>query len=196
MLRIGLTGGIGSGKSTAAKYFAKLKVPVVDADQIVHELLKPNTKIYKKIIAHWGKSFLTKSKTLDRSKIRQLIFQSKKERIWLENLIHPYVRRKMAQRVTLLKAPYCIMVIPLLLETKFPPRVDRILAIDCPKKLQINRIRQRNSHTIKQIKAMIASQLSRNRRLQQADDAILNTKTLGNLKKAIIKLHNYYLSLA
>jgi dephospho-CoA kinase len=195
VLKIGLTGGIGSGKSTAAKYFAKLNIPVIDADKIAHEFLQPNTIIYKKIIAHFGKNFLTPKNTLDRTKIRQLIFHNKKARIWLEQLVHPYIRAEMQKRMTAFKTPYCVMVIPLIFETKFPPRVDRILTIDCPKTTQINRIRKRNRYPIKQIKAMIATQVDRNKRLKHANDVIINNGTLGNLKKTIKKWHDYYLSL-
>ena len=195
MLKIGLTGGIGSGKSAAGKYFAKLNIPVIDADEIVHELLKPNTPIYKRIILHFGKNILTNKKTLDRKKLRQLVFHNKKERIWLEKLIHPYVRTEMTKRTKSLKSPYCVMAIPLFFETKSPPKVDRILIIDCPKKTQIKRIRERNQHTINQIKAILATQISRTERIKQANDVIRNTGTLNELKKMIKKLHNYYLSL-
>ena len=195
MLKIGLTGGIGSGKSAAGKYFAKLNIPVIDADEIVHELLKPNTPIYKRIILHFGKNILTNKKTLDRKKLRQLVFHNKKERIWLEKLIHPYVRTEMTKRTKSLKSPYCVTAIPLFFETKSPPKVDRILIIDCPKKTQIKRIRERNQHTINQIKAILATQISRTERIKQANDVIRNTGTLNELKKMIKKLHNYYLSL-
>lgn len=195
MLKIGLTGGIGSGKSTVAKYFAKLNIPIIDADKIAHKLLEPDTITYKKIVAHFGKNFLTPKKTLDRNKLRQLIFHNKKERLWLEKLIHPHICNEMVKCIKLFKAPYCIMAIPLLFETKNSPKVDRILVVDCSKKVQINRTRKRNSYSIGQIKAIIATQIDRKERLRQADDIIRNTGTIANLKKAVKKLHNYYLSL-
>lgn len=195
MLKIGLTGGIGSGKSAVAKCFAELNIPIIDADKIAHELLKPNTVIYKKILAHFGKKFLTPKKTLDRNKIRQLIFHNKKERLWLEKLVHPRIRTEMIKRVTALKAPYCVMAIPLLFETKISPKVDRILVIDCPKKTQIKRTHERSNYSINQIKAIIATQLDRKERLKQADDVIRNTETIAELKKKVKKLHNHYLSL-
>lgn len=195
MLKIGLTGGIGSGKSTVAKCFAELNIPIIDADKIAHELLKPNTATYKKIITHFSKKFLTARKTLDRNKLRQVIFHNKKERLWLEKLFHPRIRSEMIKRVTALKAPYCVMAIPLLFETKISPKVDRILVVDCPKKTQIKRTSERSSYSISQIKAIIATQLDRKKRLRLADDVIRNTKTVAELKKLVKKLHNHYLSL-
>ena len=195
MLKIALTGGIGSGKSTVAKYFANLKVPIIDADKISHTLLKPGTITYKKIIAHFGKEILTDKKTLDRKKISQLIFNNKKERLWLENLLHPRIYSEMTKQASLLKAPYCIMVIPLLFETNFSPKMDKILVVDCPKKTQIKRVRERNNLPIKQIKTIISAQIDRKKRLKQADDIIHNTGHIHELKKMVKKLHNYYLSL-
>lgn len=195
MLKIGLTGGIGSGKSTATKYFTQLNIPIIDADKIAHELFKINTTVYKKIIAHFGKDFLTHKKAIDRKKLRLLVFHDIKERFWLEKLIHPHVRAEIVRRIATLNAPYCIIAIPLLFETKFPPKVDKILVIDCPQKTQIKRIRERNHYTIKQIKTIIANQTSRKKRLKQADDIIHNINTLNDFKKRIKKLHNYYLSL-
>ncbi len=195
MLKIGLTGGIGSGKSTVAKYFAKLNIPIIDADKIAHKFLEPNTTTYKKITARFGKKILTAKKTLDRSKLRQLIFCNKKERLWLEKLIHPRIRSEMIKHIRSLKEPYCIMVVPLLFETKNSPKADRILVVDCPKKIQINRVYKRNGYSISQIKAIITTQIDRRERLKQADDIIRNTGTIVNLKKMVKKLHNYYLSL-
>lgn len=196
MLRIGLTGGIGSGKSTATNYFAKLKVPIIDADSIVHELLQPNTDTYKKIINQFGQGILNPNNQIDRKKLRDLIFSHNHERTWLERLLHPRVRIEINQRLTNLQTPYCILSVPLLLETKSPIKVDRILVIDCPKTIQIKRIRKRESITYKQINAIIDSQINRASRLKKANDIICNNGTLANLKKSIVKLHNYYLSLA
>lgn len=195
MLKIVLTGGIGSGKSTVSKYFAKLNIPIIDADKIVHELLAINTIIYKKIIKHFGEDILSDKKTLDRKKISELIFHNKKERLWLEKLIHPRVHKEIIKQTKSYKAPYCIMAIPLFFETRFPPKVDRILVIDCPQKNQISRIRKRNSYSINQAKAIIATQIDRKNRLRQANDVIRNTGTTAELKEMVKKLHNYYLSL-
>lgn len=186
LLKIGLTGGIGSGKSTAAKYFAKLNVPIIDADEIAHELLKPNTTIYKKIISHFNK------KNLTRKNIRRLIFSDTKERLWLEKLTHAHIRTEMEKRAASLKVPYCIMVVPLFFETKYPPKVDRILVIDCVKKNQIKHTLKRKSYSTNQIKAIIAAQVDRKERLMRANDIIYNTSTVTELKKMVKKLHEHY----
>jgi dephospho-CoA kinase len=196
MLKISLTGGVGCGKSTAAKYFTGLKVPVIDADKIAYDLLLPNTATYKKTVAHFGKAFLTAKKTINRKKLRNLIFTNNKERIWLENLLHPAIRKKMHTLVKKSKAPYCILMAPLFFETKFPIKVDRVLVIDCWKKNQIKRIQNRDNSSIKQIQAIMQSQIDRASRLRRANDIINNTSTLAHLKKEVKKLHIYYLSLA
>lgn len=193
MLKIGLTGGIGSGKSTVAKYFAKLKVPIIDADKVAHELTKPGTTPFKKIITRFGKSFLTPKKALDRRKLRETIFTHKKERIWLENLLHPLIRTAMEKLAAKTTAPYCIMIIPLLFETKSPINVDRILVVDCPKTTQIRRSHKRDNSTVKQLQAIIKAQTKRQIRLQKASDVIHNTGTLEHLKKEVKKLHHNYL---
>ena len=195
VLKIGLTGGIGSGKSTVARYFAKLKVPIIDADEIVHELLKPKTSAYKKIVAHFGKTILTSRKLLNKKKLRDTIFSDSKERIWLEKLLHPQTIAKMQKDAKKTHAPYCILAIPLLFETRLPIKVDRILVVDCPKKTQIYRIHNRDHSSIKQIQNIIKTQINRGLRLQKAHDIIRNTGTLKNLEKEVKKLHLYYLSL-
>lgn len=194
MVRIGLTGGIGSGKSTVAKYFSQLGMPIIDADEISHELIKPETPVYKKIIKHFGEEVLSKNKQIDRKKLRQLIFSDENKRLWLENLIHPCVRKQINKTIKLLKTPYCIIDIPLLFETKFPPKIDRVLVIDCPKNMQIQRIRKRSQCSINHAKAVIGAQIDRKERLLQANDIICNAKSLLELKKMVKRMHKYYLS--
>jgi len=196
MLKIGLTGGIGSGKSTVAKQFTKLKVPVIDADLIAHELLASNNKISKKIVSHFSKDILTPQNRIDKKKLRNLIFSNKKDRLWLEKLMHPAIQKKMHSMIKNTRSPYCILMAPLLFETKFPIKTDRILVIDCWKKDQIKRIQQRDKSSIKQIQAIINAQIDRASRLKKADDIISNTGSLDYLRKTVKKLHYYYLSLA
>ena len=196
MLKIGLTGGIGCGKSKAAEYFSKLKVPIIDADEIAHKLLLPNTQTYKKALAHFGQEFLTPKNNLNRKKLRNLIFSNRKERIWLEKLLHPAIQKEIERRISKLKTPYCIVMAPLLFETKSPIKTDRILAIDCWKKDQIKRIQKRDKNSIKQIQDIIKTQIDRSSRLQKADDIIQNNGTLIDLKKAVKKMHLYYLNLS
>lgn len=196
MLKIGLTGGIGSGKSTVANYFSQLQVPIIDADKIVHKLLQPRTNTYKKIVTHFGTSFLTAKKTLNKKKLRNLIFSDKKERWWLEKLLHPAAYTQIQQHLTKIRAPYTIIVVPLLFETKHPPKVDRILVIDCPKKKQITRLTKRDRSSAKQIRDILKIQIDRKTRLKKANDIIYNNASLSALKKAVKFLHNYYLNLA
>lgn len=194
MIKIGLIGGIGSGKSTVTKYFGQLNAPIIDADEISRELTKPDTPVYKKIIKYFGEEILSKSREIDRKKLSKLIFSDEKKRLWLEKIIHPCVRKQINDTTKLLKTPYCIIDIPLLLETKFPPKVDRILAIDCPESMQIQRACKRSQCSIKHIKAIIATQTNRKERLLHANDIIYNTKSLLELKKMVKRMHEYYLS--
>lgn len=195
MLRVCLTGGISSGKSTASRCFSKFKVPIIDADKITHELFVPDTLCYKKIVAHFGKPILTPQKTINRNKLRELIFSNQQERCWLEKLLHPKVRTIMRQQVSKTHAPYCIMVIPLLFETKFPIKVDRVLVVDAPSSLQIKWALKRDGGNAKQIRAIIKTQASRSLRLQNANDIIKNIGSLKNLAKTVKKLHHFYLSM-
>ena len=196
VLIIGLTGGIGCGKSTVAKCFAQLEAPIIDADKIAHELLQPETIYYRKILARFGNEYLTTQKTINRKKLRQKIFSDKKERAWLESFLHPQIHASMKKQASKLKAPYCIMVIPLLFETKLPIKIDEILVIDCPLKIQIQRIVKRDDINTKQAQAIIKTQVTRKTRLQQADNIIYNSGSLEDLKKEVKKLHKHYLSQA
>lgn len=189
MLKIGLTGGIGSGKSIAARYFKRLGVTVIDADEIIHDLLR-DPKLVKKIAAYFGKAVLTKQK-LDRKKMRALIFANPKKRRWLEKLLHPLAYKKLLAPVKT-KDPYYILVIPLLLETKKTNLVDRVLVIDSTQKNQIQRTKMRDHSSIAAIKKIIRAQVTRKQRLKQANDVIVNNGTTSSLKQKIKKLHRHY----
>ena len=192
MLKIGLTGGIGSGKSTAAKYFKQLGISVIDADEIVHVLLG-DRKLVKKIAAYFGNAVLT-NQQLDRKKLRALVFTNSKKRHWLEKLLHPAVYKKM-QTITKVGSPYLILVIPLLLETKKTNIVDRVLVIDTVQKNQIKRTQMRDRTSLTTVKKIIRAQVTRKQRLKQADDVITNNGTIAALKQQIKKMHCYYLNL-
>lgn len=196
MLKIGLTGGIGSGKSKVAQYFAALGVPIIDADVIVHELYQPGTTTFHKILKHFGKSYLTPDGNINRKKLRALVFKNKTERIWLEKLLHPQVYARMRKQSATLHAPYCIWLIPLLFETNAETKLDRILVVDAPKTLQIKRVCMRDKTSSIAIKIIINSQLSRKERLKLADDIIYNNSTLAKLRQSVIILHQKYLTLA
>ena len=195
-LVIGLTGGIGSGKSIAAQEFATLGIDIIDADKISREIIKPNSFFLKKIVSKFGDSILTPDGNLDRLQMRKKIFIDKEDRIWLENLLHPPIKQTIKQRADRSKSPYCILLIPLLIETGTPyDFIDRILVVDTPEDLQIERVKQRDNLSELEIKKMIQAQTSRSQRLSLANDIIRNFDSLDNLNKQVHKLHSFYLSL-
>lgn len=195
MLVIGLTGGIGSGKSTVAKYFAKLGITIIDTDKIAREVVIPNSPALKKIAKHFGKDILDKAGKLKRKKLGALIFAQPKQRAWLENLLHPIIRQKMNTLIKQVKSPYCIAVIPLLAETKPNPLIDRVLVIDASTKQRSKRTQQRDKLRAEQIKKIMQNQATRKQRLAIADDVISNNRNLHYLKKRVSSLHKKYLSL-
>lgn len=194
MLKIGLTGGIGSGKSAAAKYFAELGIEIIDADIIAHELITPGKHALNAITEHFGMQILLTTGELNRKKMRELVFTNPTEKQWLENLLHPLIFSEIKLLSTKIKSHYCIFVIPLLFETNAKNIVDRILVIDCPEQTQIDRITQRDSTTVAAVKNIISSQVSRKQRVTAADDIIYNNGTEKNLKYLVTKLHQFYLS--
>ena len=195
MLKIGLTGGIGSGKSMVANCFAALNVPVLDADQIALSLTKSGGFCYNQTVAHFGQSYLAPDGSLYRRKIRDTIFANKRERLWLENLLHPHIKEQMEKTAESIVAPYGILVIPLLWETKHIIKVDRTLVVDCIIAKQLQRLIKRDHYTISEARTIIKLQVGRSSRLKKADDIIYNNGSIQILKKAINFLHHYYLSI-
>ncbi len=193
MLKIGLTGGIGSGKSTVSKLFEKLGVPVIDADVIARQIVEPGQPALNQLVQTFGNQFLTADGTLDRAKLRQLVFSDPAQKQRLEELLHPLVYRKIEEEIELLTSAYCIICVPLLLETGMTGLVDRVLVVDCALEIQIERVKQRDRLTTEQIKSIIASQVSREERLARADDVIDNSKPATQLAEQVKKLHNLYL---
>ncbi|MCW5584393.1 MAG: dephospho-CoA kinase, partial [Gammaproteobacteria bacterium] len=161
MLVIGLTGGIGSGKSTVANLFAEQGVPVIDADVIAREITAPNKPAFSSIVKHFGQSILNPDGTLDRTKLRQIIFHNPKQRLWLEKLLHPQIRNEMQQQIAKMTAPYCIAVIPLLLEVEFFSFINRILVVDAPESAQIRRVMLRDHMSQPDIEAILKTQAPR-----------------------------------
>ncbi len=196
MLKIGLTGGIGSGKSTVAKYFAELGVAIIDADKIARELVAKDTHTLTKIVKHFGSKILTGRGELDRTYLRKLIFSNPKQKQWLEKLLHPLIFHFMVNQLQQIKSPYCILVIPLLLETQQEKLVDRILVVDAPQEQQINRTMKKNKMSEKEVKAIIVTQANREQRLASADDIIYNDNSLTKLKQQVQQLHQKYLILS
>lgn len=195
-LIIGLTGGIGSGKSEASKRFAERGILIVDADIVAREAVEPNSFALKQISDHFGKDILNASGELNRSNLRAIIFSNSSEKIWLESLLHPIINASIRQQLANASSAYAILASPLLLETKQFELVDRILVIDVDEQLQIERASQRDNNKPDQIKAIIQTQLSRQKRCARADDIILNNGNIAALDEQVEKLHQSYLTLA
>jgi dephospho-CoA kinase len=196
MLVIGLTGGIGSGKSTIAKLFAERGVPIIDTDLIARELTKPNQAAFSSIVKHMGQDILLADGTLNRAKLRDLVFADPKQRRWLENLLHPLIRKAMEKEINELDAPYCIAVIPLLFEVEFYSLVNRILVVDAPEALQIERVIARDKISKSDVQAILRTQASREDRVARAHDVILNEGKLEDVIPQVEKLHKMYLQMS
>ncbi len=196
MLRIGLTGGIASGKTTVSKLFAELGVPIIDTDKIARALMD-DPVVKKQVISHFGNAILDDEKQIARSKLRKIIFDDAKARKWLESLLHPKIRTAVVNELDTLHAAYCIIVIPLLnAETRKHYPLDHILVVDCSEDEQIERVMQRDNIDKNLAQKMVDHQLDRQSRLQLADTIISNTENLSLLQKKIGELHQGYLKLA
>ncbi|MCP3669761.1 MAG: dephospho-CoA kinase [Gammaproteobacteria bacterium] len=196
MLTIGLTGGIGSGKSTVSDIFQSLGVPVIDSDLIAHEVVQPGEPGLKGIIQHFGTGILQPDGSLNRQQLRNLVFNDETARKQLEQMLHPLIRQQSQQQLAALNTPYAILAIPLLVETGLTDSVDRVLVVDCPEPLQIERICSRDSINHDQATAILAAQCSRKQRLKAADDIINNNQPIADLTKRVKSLHEQYLSIS
>ncbi len=197
MLIVGLTGGIGSGKSTANQVFEKLGIPVIDADDIARKLVEPGKPALQTITSSFGTDILDASQHLDRNKLRNLVFSDQSLRERLEQILHPLVEQEMKQKVVQLEAPYCILTIPLLIESGLFKWIDRVLVIDIDVDRQLQRIKQRNQAlTDELIHTIIKTQLTREERLVHADDIVDNTGDTHQLEQQLTMLHQRYLRLA
>ena len=192
VLKIGLTGGIGSGKSTVCKIFSEFGVPVIDADIIAHSLVRPGMPALEEIAKTFGKELISNDGTLDRKKIRDQIFANDTERKKLEDILHPAVYKEISVQVENINSKYCIISIPLLIETDASDTVDRILVIDVPRELQLQRASNRDKTNRSDIESIIDSQISREDRLAAADDIVNNDGNIENLHRQISGLHEYY----
>lgn len=196
MLKIGLTGGIGSGKSTVAKIFADLNIPTLDADEIAHRLVEKGQPALTQISREFGPDILCQNGSLNREKLRELVFSDPMQKQTLESILHPLIFNSIKAELEQLIAPYCIISIPLLFETGMTHFVDRILVIDCPVETQIERVKARDKLTIERVQSIIDHQVSRAFRKANADDVIDNTGPDYRLAEQVKKLHNLYLSLS
>jgi dephospho-CoA kinase len=194
---VGLTGGIGSGKSAAADEFAKRGAAIVDTDAIAHELTGPDGAAMPEIRRLFGPDFISESNALDRARMRELVFRDPEQKKRLEALLHPMIRAESTRRIAASTAPYVVLVVPLLVESRdYRARVQRVLVVDCPEALQLERVRARSGLPEAQVAAIIKSQVSREKRLAAADDVIDNSGLIDALQQQVEKLHEKYLALA
>ena len=193
-LRIGLTGGIASGKSTVTQRFVELGVPVIDADVVSRAVVEPGTPGLAQVVGRFGPQVLDVNGRLDRKALRAVIFNNAASRQALDAILHPLIRAQMEQQVAAAQGPYVVMAIPLLIEGgNARQRVDRVLVIDADETLQIQRVQARDGCSPEQARAILASQASREARLAAADDVISNTGTVADLRQAVDRLHEQYL---
>lgn len=192
---VGLTGGIASGKSTVAHLFAQHGVGIIDADVVAREIIFPGESTYKTIVAYFGKDIVAKDSNIDRTKLRQIVFNDPAKRLWLEKLLHPLIRERMMLYSRQATSPYCVQVIPLLIETLPYPEINRILVVDVSVETQIERLRKRDHLDEVLINKMLQAQISREERLEHADDILVNEGDLDTLADAVEKLHKKYLEL-
>ncbi len=196
MFVVGLTGGIGSGKSTVAEYFQALAVCLVDADVIARDVVEPGSAALDSIAQHFGSSILQQAGSLDRSQLRHIVFSQPQQKDWLEGLLHPLIAQCMQSTIANCESVYCLLVSPLLLETDQQKLVDRVLVVDVSESNQLARTLARDGGDELTIRAIINSQISRQSRLQHADDVLDNEQSQGQLKSAVATLHNRYLEMA
>lgn len=195
MLVIGLTGGIGSGKSTVAELFQQLGVPVIDTDVIARQLVEPGQPAFQEIISSFD-SILTADGHVDRNKLREIIFNEPEKRIELEQILHPRIENITKQILASLNNEYVVIVIPLLAENGKWPFIDRVLVVDCDPQLQLERAMKRDTATAQQISKIIQAQASRQQRLDIADDIIINNHDHSALTEQVQVLDHKYRQLA
>ncbi|OTP88978.1 dephospho-CoA kinase [Gilliamella apicola] len=191
---VALSGGIASGKSTIANLFAQLGVPIIDADVIARQVVEIGTDAYKLIIKHFSQEILLPNNEIDRSQLREIIFNNDHERLWLNNVLHPIIQEQTQIQIAKQTAAYVIWVVPLLVENNLHNFADRVLMVNTPEQLQLERLIQRDNIDESLAKKMISSQISSQKRLTYADDIIVNNGDLTSLTAQVNKLHQQYLN--
>ena len=192
---VGLTGGIGSGKSAAGKYFELNGITVIDADQLAKEALDIGSQGYEQAIEYFTSLILDDAGHIDRSKLRAEIFNDAAKKLQLESIVHPIVRDLMLSKISVSKSPYSIVMVPLIFESQSMSSYDRILVVDCDESLQLARASTRDSSPEELIKKIIQSQCSREERLSIDNDVLPNNDSLDSLHSKVEKLHNFYLGM-
>jgi dephospho-CoA kinase len=196
MFVLGVTGGIGSGKTAVTDAFAALGIDVIDADIAARVVVEPGTPALAEIARHFGAQILLATGALDRAALRTVIFSNPTEKQWLEQLLHPLIGAEIRRRIDVASSPYVVFVSPLLIETNQHKFCDRILVVDVPEDVQLQRTITRDRNDPEQVKRIIAAQASRTQRLARADDVLENTGSLTQLQQRVAELHRQYLQLA
>jgi dephospho-CoA kinase len=194
--RVGLTGGIASGKSTAAKFFGALGVPIIDTDQLARDVVEPGQPPLERLVERFGPGILTEDGHLDRPALRNIVFSDPKARADLEALTHPAIGAAVEARSTELGGLYQILVLPLLVEKNLGSQLNRVLVVDCDEELQIRRLQTRDGSTLEQARAILNAQASRTSRLKAAHDVIKNEGDMSAVREQVEQLHARYLELA
>ena len=193
---VGLTGGIGCGKTTVSNLFHALGVPVIDADIVARQVVAPGSPCLSTITEHFGPDILLENGELNRSLLRQKVFSNTEDKTWLDNLLHPAIRQRILTELAGVQSAYAILVAPLLLENGLEQYVQRVLVIDVPESVQVKRTLTRDNTSEQQVKAIMAAQLPRQERLNRADDIITNDSSVAELAPKVAALHQQYLQLA
>ncbi|GAC20227.1 dephospho-CoA kinase [Paraglaciecola arctica BSs20135] len=193
---VGISGGIGSGKTTVTDLFAKYGIDVIDADVIAREVVEPGTPALEAIVAKFGESVLDQAGSLDRAKLRTLVFEDTEVKNWLNQLLHPAIREQMLLQTQQAKSAYCLLSVPLLVENKLYQQVDRVVIVDVDEQTQLQRTLLRDKTNEPQIRAIMSAQATRQQRLAVADDVIDNNGKADDLGKQVAQLHQGYLQLA
>ncbi len=195
MAVVGLTGGIGSGKSTVARMFGALGVHWVDADDVAREVVEPGTPALKQIAEHFGHDILLADGGLDRAALRQVVFDAPEERAWLEGLLHPVIREELVRQLHPedYALPYVLLVSPLLLETDQHQLVDRVVVVDVPVDIQIERTMARDDNARDQVQRIIDAQIPREQRLHKADEVVDNNRPVSEVEHRVDELHNQFM---
>lgn len=189
---VGLTGGIGSGKSAAAECFAALGVGIVDADIVAREVVAPGQPALQQIAAHFGDQVIAADGSLQRRVLREIVFADPEQRRWLEQLTHPLIAQSIQRQLAASTGPYALLVSPLLLETTQRELVQRVLVIDAPETLQVARTVARDQAQPEQVRQIMAAQMPREQRLAHADDVIVNQGDLEQLRQQVVQPHQQY----
>ena len=193
---VGLTGGIGSGKSAATAYFEKLGIDIVDADEVARDVVALGSEGLKEIENRFGNSILLEDGNLNRAALREKVFSDINEKNWLNNLLHPLIRLRMQHLISESTSPYCILSVPLLVENKLTEMCNYVVVVDCPETMQLERALKRDGSTEETIRNIMASQATRNERIEAADTVLDNSTTLSALSAQIADLHNTLLALS